>query len=163
MRNILLSLFALMLLLVSSCQSGVTTEKEKAALLDVLRQEAEALIAGDMEAVSALHMQDELETRLELGIYGYNTYSGWDEIKALLEDASPGLQHGKAINVKEKVTAKVTGNTAWLSCDNIWKWEDDGEPGGYDNIQVVFFEKIKGEWKISFASYYSKAVPVQNY
>ncbi len=51
---------------------------------------------------------------------------------------------------------KVTGNTAWLTCDNIWEWTIDGNKGGYSNIQVTFLEKIKGEWKISFAAYYSK-------
>ena len=112
-----------------------------------------------MEAVFALHTQDVQETRLELGVFGYNTYDSWDAIKTLLMDVSPGLQHSNVVNIKENVISKVNGNSAWLKCDNIWKWNDDGgEQEGYENLQVVFFEKIKGEWKIAFASYYSKAV-----
>ena len=162
MRNSILGLLALALLVLNSCQTGTNSENEEAALLEVLRLESEALLAGDLEAAFALHTQDEMETRLELGIYGYNTYKGWDKIRPLLEDAAPGLNATGAVNVKENVISKVAGNCAWLTCDNIWKWSDDGEQGGYNNIQTVFFEKIKGEWKISFASYYSKAVPAGN-
>ena len=163
MKHYLLPLFAIILLIGTSCQTGNSPEMEEEALLEVLRQEAAALLAGDMEAVYALHTQDVEETRLELGVFGYNTYEGWDAIKMLLDDAAPGLQHANTINFKENVVSKVNGNSAWLACDNIWKWNDDGgEQEGYDNLQVVFFEKIKGEWKISFASYYNKAVPVQH-
>lgn len=162
MRKYLVSLFVILLLIGTSCQTGINVENEEEALLDVLHQEAEAMLAGDMEAVFALHTQDVQETRLELGVFGYNTYEGWDAIKTLLVDAAPGLKHANIVNVKENVISKVNGNSAWLKCDNIWKWNDDGgEQEGYDNLQVVFFEKIKGEWKIAFASYYNKAVPVQ--
>ena len=161
MKKHLVFLFAAILMTASSCQTATNPENEEKALLEVLEKEAAALVAGDMEGVFALHTQDSKETRLEMGIYGYNTYEGWDAIKVLLEDAAPGLKHTNAVNHKENVISKVNGNSAWLKCDNIWKWDDEGGPGGYNNLQVVFFEKIKGEWKISFASYYSKAVPVQ--
>lgn len=161
MKKIIFPLIAILLITVISCQTGVKPEEEEKALLEVLEKEAAALLSGDMESVFALHTQDASETRLELGIYGYNTYEGWDAIKELLEDAAPGLRQDNAVNIKENVISRVNGNSAWLKCDNIWKWGKDGEEGGYDNIQVVFFEKIRGEWKISFASYYSKALPVQ--
>lgn len=159
MKKFILPIFVILLIAGTSCESGMNPEQEEKALLEVLKKEASAMLAGDMEAAFALHTQDASETRLELGVYGYNTYEGWDAIKTLLEDAAPGLNHSNAINIKENVISKVNGNSAWLKCDNIWKWDD--EEGGYDNIQVVFFEKVKGEWKISFASYYSKAVPAQ--
>lgn len=160
MKKHLILLLAILFIIGSSCQLGVSNKNEEEALLQVLKDEAAAMLAGDMEAVFAQHTQDATETRLELGVFGYNTYEGWDAIKTLLEDAAPGLKHTNAVNVKENVISKVNGNSAWLKCDNIWTWGEDGELG-FDNIQVVFFEKIKGEWKISFASYYSKAVPVQ--
>ena len=51
---------------------------------------------------------------------------------------------------------KVTDGSAWLICDNIWKWNYEGEPGGMDNIQISFMEKIDGEWKFSFTAYITK-------
>lgn len=161
MRNFLLPLFAILLFVGVSCQSGNSALNTEEALLDVLKKEAEAFVAGDLEAVFALHTQDSKETRLELGIYGYNSYQGWDKIKPLLTDAAPGMKGIEGVNTRENVISKVTGNTAWLSCDNVWEWTVDGEPNGFSNLQVVFFEKIGGEWKIAFASYYNKAIPSQ--
>jgi len=65
----------------------------------------------------------------------------------------------KPVNTKENMVIKVTGNTAWLTYDNKWEWTNDGIIGGYNNIQIIFLEKIKGEWKISFAAIYSKSQP----
>ncbi|MFO7670407.1 MAG: nuclear transport factor 2 family protein [Bacteroidales bacterium] len=162
MKKYLLPLFCMIWLAGTSCETKINTEKEKKAIMEVLYKEAEAIKAGDLDGLFALHTQDSLETRIELGIYGYNTIKGWDNVKALLRDAVQGLQHPYAVNTKENVIIKVAGNSAWLTCDNIWTWNLDGDSQGYSNIQVVFFEKIKGEWKISFASYYSKAIPVGN-
>jgi hypothetical protein len=105
-----------------------------------------------------MYVQDEMTTRLELGEYGFNRYEGWEEVGKLLGDflSGEGMGGVDAVNRKENVLIKVTGNTAWLTCDNIWEWTNEGEKGGYNNIQVLFFEKIKGEWKISFSAYYTK-------
>ena len=97
---------------------------------------------------------------MELGVYGYNTYQGWDEIESLLSDYVEGSQPLEMENTKENVILKVTGNSAWLTCDNVWKSKQGGEETGFSNIQIVFLEKVKGEWKISFSAYYSKPVGV---
>ena len=160
MRNCLWSLFVIVLFAGTSCQQEGRIEKEKEAIIAVLKEEADANIAKDKDRLFALHVQDNLETRLELGEYGFNTYAGWDAIKPLIDDFIDGAQQADdAVNRKENMIIKVMGNCAWLTCDNIWKWNIDGEPGGYNNIQVTFLEKIKGEWKISFSSYYSKPMP----
>lgn len=159
MKTLLGTILGILLVVGTSCQQAVNVEKEKEAILAVLKEESAATLAQDEERVFALHVKDDMETRLELGVYGFNTYEGWDEVGSLLSDALGGageLINANAVNRKENVILKVTGNAAWLTCDNIWEWTDDGEKGGYNNIQVTFFEKIKGEWKISFAAYYSK-------
>jgi len=153
------TIMAILVIAGTSCQQAVNVEKEKEAILAVLEEESAAMLENDTERVFDLHVQDELETRLELGEYGFNTYSGWDEVSGLLGDALSGdgeLIGSNAVNRKENMIIKVTGNTAWLTCDNIWEFNSNGEKGGYSNIQVNFMEKIKGEWKISFAAYYSK-------
>ena len=156
------TILAILIFAGTSCQIAVNVEKEKEAIMAVLEEENAAMLAMDKERVFALHVQDNLETRLELGEYGFNTYSGWDEVSGLLGDALGGdgkLVGSNAVNRKENMIIKVTGNTAWLTCDNIWEWTTDGNKGGYSNIQVTFLEKIKGEWLISFAAYYSKPQP----
>jgi len=146
----------------TSCKTETNIEKEKEAILGVLDQQSAAFLSGNLEEAYAAHTQDEMETRLEMGPYSYNTFRGWDEIKALIEDAAPGYMHPGAVNTRENVIIKVMGDCAWLTCDNIWKWELDEGTEGFANIQVVFFEKIEGDWKISFASFYNKAAPVTN-
>ena len=156
------TILAILILTGTSCQQAVNVEKEKEAILAVLQEEGDAALAQDKDRMFALHVQDELETRLELGEYGFNTYKGWDEVGGLLGDVLSGdgaLGGENAVNRRENMIIKVTGNTAWLTCDNIWEWTTDGVTGGYSNIQVTFFEKIKGDWKISFAAYYSKPQP----
>ena len=152
------SIFALILLAGTSCQKTVNVEKEKEAIMALLQEETDATIAMDLDRIFALHVQDDMETRLELGVYGFNTFQGWDEIKMLFEDAIGGWEVENPVNSKENVIIKVTPNSAWLTCDNLWTWSVDGETLGYSNIQVLFLEKIKGDWKISFASYYSKSM-----
>jgi len=156
------TILAILIMTGTSCQKAVNVEKEKEAILAVLEEEGSAMLAKDTERVFALHVRDDLETRLELGEYGFNTYKGWDEVSVLLGDALGGdgaLMAANAVNRKENMILKVTGNTAWLTCDNIWEFNNNGEKGGYSNIQVTFLEKIGGDWKISFAAYYSKPQP----
>lgn len=153
------TILSILLIAGSSCEQTVNVEKEKEAILAVLEEESAAILAKDKDRLFALHVRDEMETRLEMGEYGFNTFSGWDEVGGLLGDIVSGegpLVGEDAVNRKENMTIKVTGNTAWLTYDNYWEWTLEGEKGGYSNIRVTFMEKIKGEWKISFAAYYSK-------
>jgi len=50
-------------------------------------------------------------------------------------------------------------HTAWVICDNIWKWEAKGEPQTNQNIQISFLEKIDGEWKFSFNAFVAAPEP----
>ena len=56
-------------------------------------------------------------------------------------------------NIKENVIVKVPGNTAWLICDNIWKYEFNNKPIEWNNVQIAFFEKMDGKWKYSFNAF----------
>lgn len=161
MRKIFWPLFAILMWAGTSCQKPVNVEKEKEAILALLHEEADAIKAGDLERLYATHLLDSMETRMELGIYGYNSFQGGEEVKKLLDDAIPGLMEHHAENLKENVVIKVSGNAAWVTCDNTWRWTFDGQPGGYHNIQITFLEKVGGKWKISFAAYYNKSMPTE--
>jgi hypothetical protein len=136
-----------------SCQKKVDVEKEKAAIIEVLNAEGKLFAANDLEGVFALHVQDELATRLD----GYRIYKGWDEIKSLYESYVAGNTQDTTWrnprNIKENIILKVTGNTAWLICDNIWKYEFNNKPIEWNNVQIAFFEKIDGKWKFSFNAF----------
>lgn len=159
MRRYFFSLFIVAVLIGTSCQPKVNLEKEKEAIMAVLREEAAGLKAMDKDRVFATHIQGSDEVRIELGVYGFNTYHGWDEIEAFIGDYLEGSEPVELENFKENVILKVTGKSAWLTCDNVWK-DKNGADRGYSNLQIVFLEKVKGEWKISFSAYYSKPVGV---
>jgi len=160
MRRYFWPLFILALIVGTSCQPKVNVEKEKEAILAVILEEAAAAEAMDKDRVYDTHIQGSEEKRLELGVYGYRIYDGWDEIETLLGDFLDGESSENFTISKENVQIKVAGTAAWLICDNILQWGSGDEDSGYSNIQIVFLEKVKGEWKISLSAYYNKPVEV---
>jgi len=157
-----MSVLAISTLFAFSCQR-VDSEKETAAIMEVLKEEAAATVAGDFERYKATHIQDDLETRVEMGIYSYNIYKGWDEIAKVMSDYLHENPLTNTVNRKENVRINVNGNSAWLICDNIWETDVPEKQIVINNLQTVFLEKVKGEWKISFASYYTKGDQDQIY
>lgn len=160
MKKYLISLIVLVFLAGTSCQEKIDVEKEKEAIIKVLHESEDSFAAQDMENLSALHVQDESDTRLA----GTELYQGWNEIETLLKsyiEQNKKEPFGENFrNEKENIRLKITGNTAWAICDNIWKWEDtNGEPGGFQNIHISFLEKIDGAWKFSFEAYVANAIP----
>jgi hypothetical protein len=153
MKIRILSSIVITLFLAVSCQPNV--EKEKEAVMSVITAEADALLAGDFEAFQALHIQGELETRIEMGIYGYNVYKGWEKVSSLVHDFLQEAATEDIVNTKENCIVHVSGKSAWLTCDNVWLDRSSREIF-YNNLQIAFLEKQGGEWKISFAAYYTK-------
>lgn len=148
--------------MLSSCQQKINIKKEKEAILQVLLDEGATFTSYDLEGLSALHIQDETALRME---GGENVYQGWDEIEELYQkyiDANQSYNQKNETdnwkNEKENVITKVLGNTAWSLCDNIWKWDIDGETEGFQNKQLTFLEKVNGEWKISSVAF----IPISN-
>jgi hypothetical protein len=160
MKRYFFPLFIVALVVGTSCQPKVNVEKEKEAILAVILEEADAASSMDKDRVYATHVKGSEEIRLELGVYGYNMYKGWDEIGSILGDFLDGDQIDNLKISKENVIIKVTGNSAWLVCDNNVSWGSGDEKDGYSNIQIVFLEKLEGTWKISFTTYYSKPVEI---
>lgn len=160
MRRYFLPLFILALIVGTSCQPKINIEKEKEAILAVINEEADAAASLDKDRAFATHIQDSEELRLELGVYGYRIYEGWDEIETLIGDYLDGEAPENVKISKENAQIKVVGTAAWLVCDNIIEWGSGDTKDGYSNIQIAFLEKVKGEWKISFTAYYNKPVEV---
>jgi ketosteroid isomerase-like protein len=156
MKKLQFLIMTLLFLSFYSCQEKIDVEKEKAAIIKVLNEEGSTFAANDLEGVCALHVQDETATRYD----GYKIYKGWDQIKSLYESYislnSQDTSWQNPKNIKENIIIKVTGNTAWLICDNIWKYEFNNQPQQWGNIQIAFFEKQNGEWKISFNAFVPK-------
>jgi hypothetical protein len=163
MKKCLFFVFAITFLTGISCKEKIDIEKEKEAVLKVLQEEGDAFAVSDMKRISAVHLQDKTDTRLEQGPDSYDIYNGWDEINRLyegfIESTLADSSYKNLENIKENIIIKVVGNAAWLICDNKWKYYNNDIPGEDTNIQIAFFEKINGEWKFSFNAFVQKPVP----
>ena len=160
-------LFTLVVIpLIFSCQTAVQTEEvdveqEKEAIMALLNAEAKAAAELDIDTIIAMHVQDEVDSRLQMGRESYTLFNGWKEVEAIFEswrdwDMSTMTN---IRNSKENMILKVGNNWAWLICDNIWEYDTEGEPVKDVNIQINFLEKIDGEWKFSFQAYIAKPQP----
>ena len=167
MKKLFYHLFTLTgISLIIACQTAVQTEevdaeKEKEAIMALLTQEGTSAAEMDIDNMIALHVRDEVDSRLALGKESYTIYNGWDEINELFESWRDMDMSNMANirNSKENMILKVGNNWAWLMCDNIWEYEFEGMPVKEENIQINFLEKIDGEWKFSFQAYIAKPEP----
>lgn len=158
--GIVICLFSLLAMFLYNCQSQVDVEAEKEAILAVIQAESESARDGDYEKLISLYIQDDLQTRLNLGSESYSIQTGWDELGPLFERyKDPEVDRSGLRVSKENPVIKVTGNTAWIICDNIWEGEVDGEAVSWGGLQVTFLEKVEGEWKFSFAAWLRKPEP----
>lgn len=147
-------------LLLSNCQPQVDIEAEKEAIMAVIQAESESARDGDYEKLISLYIQDDLQTRLNLGSESYSIQSGWDELGPMFDRyKDPEVDRSGVKISKENPIIKVTGNTAWIICDNIWEGEVEGEKRYWESLQVTFLEKVEGEWKFSFAAWLRKPEP----
>jgi hypothetical protein len=146
-------------------KANIDVTKEKEAILKVLHEEGDAFAVNDLKRISAVHIQDNTATRLEQGSDSYKVYKGWDEIEKLYENYIKGNTIDSSWkspkNLKENIIIKVMGNSAWVLCDNKWKYVYKDAAGkevaGEDtNMQIAFFEKTNGEWKFSFNGFVQK-------
>ena len=160
MKKSLLVLFVLIFLTCLSCKEKIDIVKEKEAILKVLQEEGDAFAVNDLKRIFIVHIQDNTATRLEQGSDSYKIYAGWDEIKKLYESYIKGNSADSAWknpkNLKKNIVIKVVGNSAWVLCDNIWKYEYNNLAEESTNMQIAFFEKINGEWKFSFNAFVQK-------
>ncbi len=158
-EKISLCFFAVIVLAGTSCKQKIDVIKEKEAILKVLHEEGDAYAVGDLKRELAIHIQDSTAARLEHSFYGCKIYAGWDSIKKFYEKNINAVSNAgvkNPINLKENIIMKVIGNSAWVMCDNIWKFDYHGKAQEQGNIQIAFFEKVNNEWKFSFNAFITK-------
>lgn len=141
-------------LVLSACaQKDSNLEKEKEAIIKVLYAEGERFIDYDMEGITDLHITDATAVR-----FNGNVIQGWEEIEALYKRYIERNSQTEAMGVKnekENIIIKVTGKQAWVICDNIWSWEEDGEENTSTNTHIAFLEKVGGNWKFAFNAFFN--------
>ena len=151
----------LCLLMLAACQptpEPVDFDAEKRAIMEVIQNESEFARDGKFEEFVDLYIHDEFNTRLNFRLDTFFIIKGWENVQSTMEYLRDRevIEDNPITISKENPIVKITGNTAWLICDNIWQGVYEGEEVYYNSLQITFLEKIDGAWKISFAAWMQK-------
>ena len=153
--TILLSL-ATAVFLFTACEQTIDYEKERAAIINVIKKETQSYIDRDFEAMYATHVHDSLNMRLTVGADNYVFAEGWDEVSRHMsgDDTEDDLGPDLHITVeKSNFRMKIYPQSAFVVCDQKWITRYDEDTVVMNSLQVRFMEKIEGEWKIRFVSF----------
>lgn len=161
MKKYLLLFAAIIMASGNSCEKKVDIEKETQAIMAVINAESETARVGDVSGLKSCYVQDEYNTRFTLGKDNYEILTGWDKLSPFFDGfkANAEMDNGVMTFTKENEVVKVTGNTAWVICDNNWKMKTGEGEQKVESIQITFLEKVDGVWKFSFAAWIPKPEP----
>ena len=151
MKKNVFTLFALILLVGTSCQEIIDIEAEKKAIIAVLEEESDAVVNMDYTRLSETWLQDESAIYYYSGKANYSYRYGFEEIGTLLREEienSPEPFFSKMEKTNYKI--KVYNKCAWAVYD-----ETNYNPEGEVLVKLLItkiLEKIDGEWRIVYTS-----------
>lgn len=139
----------------TGCGVRVDTASEEKAVMEVLEAESRLAIKGDIDSLLSLYVRDEKNSRLSVTKTVSAMITGWDAIRKHQVDLldSSWMEWEEKRFSKENVLIKISGASAWAVCDNVWQWREGEQRKRFQNIQITFLEKHRGQWKISFQAF----------
>ena len=146
MKVKLISFVSIVFLAGVSCTSRIDLKKEKEAIIAVIEEETDAFYARDFDRMSAAHVQDETEIRIDVGRYGHTISRGWGDASLkdfFLENPEPSTNYEKKTNYQ----IKVHPGSAWAVYDND-AYSSEGQLLD-KSVHIQFLEKVDGRWKIA--------------
>ena len=163
MKNFLIVISVIFFIASISCKEKFNAPREKEAVLKVLQEEGDAFAKNDLNRLYSIYIQDSTQTRLGIGHTYQRIFEGWNDVQKLYENYakmnSSDSSWKNPRNLKENLKIKVSENSAWVLCDNIWEFQIDSTDRKQINNEITFLEKINEEWKISFKAFIQKPTP----
>jgi hypothetical protein len=155
MKYTILATIVLAALAFTGCEQPIDYEKEREAIIAVIKEETDAYLARDYERLSATHMHDSLNMRLTAGADNWEFIQGWEDVgKFLMSDMTEDDLSADHITVeKSNYRMKIYPGSAFVFFDQNWISKFGDVVVELNSIQVRFLEKIEGEWKISCVSF----------
>jgi ketosteroid isomerase-like protein len=152
MNRYLLTSFALLFLVVTSCKEKVDTAKEEEAIKTVIYGESQAYLQQDTARMFSYYIQDDNQTRLTTSSDTVRFFRGWDKIAPLFKNADfTGYSNIK--NTKDFIHIKVMGNAAWAMYKDIWTGDINDTTITSTLYCTMILEKVADDWKISGFSF----------
>ena len=143
--------------LVSSSQTKVDVEKERAAIKAVLEEEKKGYFDKNFEMMAATWVQKPSSVKMFMSQEGERDMFGWEKIsegdrKAISEDRS-GY---KNIQVEfSDFQFNIYESNAWAIFKAKWNWMYKDTPRKLEQTRIMAFEKVEGNWKITLMAIYN--------
>jgi hypothetical protein len=155
MKYPVLILLTGLIVVFTSCEQTIDYDKEREAIIEVIKEETDAYLARDYERLSATHMHDSLNMRLTAGADNWEFIQGWEDVgKFLMSDMTEDDLSADHITVeKSNYRMKIYPGSAFVFFDQKWISKFGDVVVELNSIQMRFLEKIEGEWKISCVSF----------
>ena len=142
-----------------SASKPVDIEKEKAAILAVIKKETETYYAKNLEGWKSTYLQS---PRFRHHAYweGYDEkvrgFNGFDSYMASKNRAFDTSIHRKWENTvveRSNENFNISNDMAWYTFDEVSHKQGTNEILG-KSIQTRILEKVNGEWKIAYLGYH---------
>ncbi len=156
MKYTILSALIIAAFAVTGCEKAIDYEKEKAAIIAVMKKETQTYIDRDFEGMFSTHVHDSLNMRLTAGASNYVFAEGWEDVSRHMTGDETEDDLGADIHTtveKTNYRMKIYPQSAFVVCDQKWTSQYADDMTEMNSIQVRFLEKVGGEWKISFVSF----------
>jgi ketosteroid isomerase-like protein len=157
MKNILLGLFSLGLLVVTSCHEKIDIAKEKEAIIAVVEADKTAYLNQDNAAMGEFWIKDVSSKKIWWTDKGEQMIEGWEAINAsqLKETRDTSWNRKLVTCTFSDFQINVTGNSAWLTSKTNWKGTLNGNPFEMNQSRVICMKKTDGKWKFTLMALYN--------
>ena len=135
-----LVLVSLLITISVSAQNNTVIEKDKTAILAVMKAQEIAWSQNDLEGFMQGYWKSD-----SLKFYGASGLTkGWQQTLDNYKKGYPTKEHSGTLTFKINDISPIEGNSYWVMGEYFLK-RNVGDANG---VFIIIFKKINGEWKI---------------
>ena len=143
MKKLILAVAVLLFTGVAFGQEKTEIDKEKEAIMKVIKEEVDAFDAKDFDRLANTFVQDETLSRLSANKSNYHYFVGWEDIGPRYKDYFEQSSEPRTTKrTRTNVRVKVYTESAWAT------FNEKNELNGGEELKLVILEKVESEWKI---------------
>ncbi|MDX1284065.1 MAG: hypothetical protein R3182_03590 [Draconibacterium sp.] len=152
MKKMLFTMMAICILFSAFGKKKVNFEKEKAAILTTIEEEKRGYAEKNMPKMKLHVVDDPTYSWLYADANGHLFNHGFSNQEKLVKG---WWENSESEFPKQKITTnfvelKIFPETAWAVIDVVWAQVENGKiVHERKGMETLFFEKVKGKWKIA--------------
>ena len=144
MKKYFIHIAALSLMAAMACQKPINLASEEEAIKEVIKQQNDANNKHNLEGEAAVWAHEPYVLRIVR-----TTTVGWDSVNAYYKRlfAKPQNQTKQIVTYSD-FKIRISGSSAWAVFDQNIDYESNGKKQSGKTMEIRFFEKTEGQWKI---------------